>query len=86
MIVIQDVNDNAPVFYPTQYSVSLDLDTIASSNQVVVVKATDTDSGDYGTVSYDIVGGNDGLFEINSITGMSSMHPLLLKNVNFDLQ
>jgi protocadherin-16/23 len=70
MIVIQDVNDNAPVFYPNQYSVSLDLDTVALSNQVVVVKATDSDSGIFGTVTYEIVGGNeDELFEINSGTG-----------------
>ena len=70
MIVIQDVNDNAPTFYPSQYSVSLDLDTITRDHQVVVVRATDSDSGMYGTVSYGIVGGNaEGIFTIDSGTG-----------------
>ncbi|XP_043223379.1 protein dachsous-like [Amphibalanus amphitrite] len=68
-VQVGDVNDNAPAFYPRQYNVSL-RETQSRSAPVVVVAATDGDSGANGRVSYAIVGGNErGLFRIDRETG-----------------
>lgn len=64
-IQLTDVNDNKPVFYPREYNVSLRDGGASSSvtSPVVVVAATDPDSGRYGAVTYRIVAGNEvGLF------------------------
>ncbi|XP_076332831.1 LOW QUALITY PROTEIN: protein dachsous-like [Tachypleus tridentatus] len=71
MIKVQviDVNDNRPIFYPREYNVSLREQTSVSSSVVVVV-ASDSDSGIYGRVTYSIVDGNDsGFFKIDENTG-----------------
>ncbi|KAJ8922560.1 hypothetical protein NQ315_007590 [Exocentrus adspersus] len=71
-IQITDVNDNRPVFYPSEYNVSLREGGASSSatTPVVVVVATDPDSGRFGTVTYKIVAGNEaGLFRIDKNTG-----------------
>lgn len=71
-IRVTDVNDNRPIFYPSEYNVSLregGASTSATTPAVVVV-ATDPDSGRYGTVTYKIVAGNEaGLFRIDRNTG-----------------
>ncbi|KAF5284599.1 hypothetical protein FQR65_LT02425 [Abscondita terminalis] len=74
MIKIQltDINDNNPTFYPREYNVSLREGGASSSATipVVVVVATDADSGRYGSVTYRIVSGNDaGLFRIDRNSG-----------------
>ncbi|KAJ8985393.1 hypothetical protein NQ317_007551 [Molorchus minor] len=54
-IQVTDVNDNRPIFYPSEYNVSL-RDGGASSSAttpVVIVAATDPDSGNFGTVTID---------------------------------
>uniref|UniRef100_A0A5S6QN81 Cadherin domain-containing protein n=1 Tax=Trichuris muris TaxID=70415 RepID=A0A5S6QN81_TRIMR len=56
---VEDVNDNAPVFYPLIYNVSL-RQGILPGTAVLVVSATDEDSGDFGKISYSIVSGNEG--------------------------
>ena len=48
-VQLTDVNDNRPSFYPHQYNVSL-RENHVSSSPVVVVVATDKDSGTYGQV------------------------------------
>lgn len=71
-IQLTDVNDNRPVFYPREYNVSLREGGAYSSTTtpVVVVAATDADSGRFGAVSYRIVAGNEaGLFRIDKSTG-----------------
>lgn len=69
-IQLTDVNDNWPTFYPREYNVSLRSGTASSGSVVVVVSATDRDSGRFGTVSYQIVTGNEGnLFRIDRVTG-----------------
>lgn len=66
-----DVNDNAPVFSQLQFSAQVE--RILTANQVVVnsLTATDADtSGNFGTVSYRFVSGNENnLFSINATTG-----------------
>ncbi|KAF7286531.1 hypothetical protein GWI33_004934 [Rhynchophorus ferrugineus] len=85
-IQVTDVNDNRPVFYPPEYNVSL-RDGGASSSAttpVVVVSATDADSGKFGTVTYRIVAGNEnGLFRIDRNTGeifVNRPHQLSTRN------
>ncbi|CDW55607.1 Cadherin domain containing protein [Trichuris trichiura] len=66
---VQDVNDNAPIFYPLIYNVSL-RQGILPGTPVLVVSATDRDSGDFGTVTYNIVSGNEGSsFRLDSRNG-----------------
>ncbi|KFD72321.1 hypothetical protein M514_11490 [Trichuris suis] len=66
---VEDVNDNAPIFYPLIYNVSL-RQGILPGTPVLVVSATDRDSGDFGTVTYNIVSGNEGSsFRLNAKNG-----------------
>lgn len=85
-IQVTDVNDNRPIFYPPEYNVSL-RDGGASSSAttpVVVVSATDADSGKFGTVTYRIAAGNEnGLFRIDRNTGeifVNRPHQLSTRN------
>ncbi|XP_076362796.1 protein dachsous-like isoform X2 [Tachypleus tridentatus] len=71
MIKVQvvDVNDNRPVFYPREYNVSL-REHANMLSSVVVVMASDVDSGVFGRITYSIVNGNGpGLFTIDENTG-----------------
>ncbi|CAH0559984.1 unnamed protein product [Brassicogethes aeneus] len=71
-IQVTDVNDNRPAFYPREYNVSLREGGGPSSATVpvVVVAATDPDSGKFGAVAYKIAAGNEaGLFRIDRNTG-----------------
>lgn len=68
-IQLTDLNDNRPIFYPREYNVSL-RESLPTSASVVVVVASDPDSGRFGTVTYRIVAGNDaGIFRIDRVTG-----------------
>ena len=68
-IQVTDVNDNRPQFLPREYNVSLRHNTSPSS-PVVVVVATDKDSGRFGEVTYAVVSGNDaGLFRVEPRSG-----------------
>ncbi|XP_017772974.1 PREDICTED: protein dachsous [Nicrophorus vespilloides] len=70
-IQVSDVNDNHPAFYPREYNVSLREGAAASASiPVVIVAATDPDSGRYGSLEYKIVAGNDAnLFRIDRNSG-----------------
>lgn len=72
-IQLTDVNDNRPTFYPREYNVSLRESMPTNSllsTPVVVVVATDSDSGNFGTISYRIVAGNEaGIFRMDRLTG-----------------
>lgn len=68
-IQLTDVNDNAPVFLPREYNVSLRHNT-PPNTPVVVVVATDRDTGRFGEVSYAIAAGNEaGAFRVDSRSG-----------------
>ena len=68
-VQVGDVNDNHPAFYPRQYNVSL-RENQARTAPVVVVAATDRDSGNNGRIRYAIVRGNDyGIFRIDADSG-----------------
>ena len=71
-ISIEDVNDNRPVFYPSQYNVNIK-ENSQTGSEVVVVRATDHDSGNFGKVKYTVSSGNEqGLFSIDSASGKSA--------------
>lgn len=50
LLLVEDVNDNAPVFLPYQPSVTLRED--APQGVVAALEATDADEGAYGQVVY----------------------------------
>lgn len=70
-IVIQDVNDNSPVFTQKSYYA-----TVAENAQlhppaaVLQVNAVDADEGVYGEVKYAIVGNENRLFQLDSNSGI----------------
>ena len=72
-----DVNDNEPVFLPTDYSAKLSWNTETDSwdhglsSPILSVRATDADDkGPNSDITYEIVDGNDkGLFSLNPKSG-----------------
>lgn len=57
-IQVLDVNDNAPVFYPSDYNVSVlvsEPGSASNSGPLLIVAATDRDAGLLGRVTYTIV-------------------------------
>ena len=84
-VVVLDVNDNRPAFYPSTYTVNLEEDT-SSNTEVVVVRATDKDTGVYGTLQYSISSGNTlGIFSIDRHSG-KSIGDLVVIKVKWDLR
>ena len=61
MISLIDINDNAPVFQPSTYSVADDvyagyvLENATVSTEILFVLATDEDSGSLGKVTYSFI-------------------------------
>ena len=69
-ITVEDVNDNRPVFYPTNYTVNINVNSPIGT-EVAIVHATDKDSGKWGSVQYQFVSGNtQNIFAINTQTGI----------------
>lgn len=70
-VVIQDVNDNSPVFTQKNYYA-----TVAENAQlhppaaVLQVNAIDADESVYGEVKYEIVGNENKLFQLDSNSGI----------------
>ena len=67
-ITVTDSNDNSPVFINAPYSTTMPEGFIQSRQQVLVLNATDADSGTNGEITYSIAGGESGNFEIDSMT------------------
>lgn len=65
-VLVEDVNDNSPIFDRTEYHVNV-LETDPIGSVVARVLAEDGDIGD--NVSYFIQSGSIELFQLNSITG-----------------
>ncbi|XP_021799079.2 cadherin-23 isoform X7 [Papio anubis] len=70
IVYVEDVNDEAPVFTQQQYSRLGLRETAGIGTSVIVVRATDRDSGDGGLVNYRILSGAEGKFEIDESTGL----------------
>lgn len=68
-IEIEDLNDNAPVFSPEEYAVSIGSHA-QPGTEIVSVIATDRDSGRFGQVTYDLLPGDmSTLFALDKQTG-----------------
>jgi len=70
-IVLHDVNENPPVFDPSSYNTTIREDT-GEGTVVMVVNASDPDSGDIGRVRYRILADQfdeAGSFEVNEVSG-----------------
>ncbi|NWU98686.1 CAD23 protein, partial [Upupa epops] len=70
IIYVEDVNDEVPVFTQRQYSRLGLRETAGIGTSVVVVRATDQDTGNGGLVNYKIMSGAEGKFEIDESTGL----------------
>ncbi|KAE8591215.1 hypothetical protein XENTR_v10018345 [Xenopus tropicalis] len=70
IIYVEDVNDEVPVFTQQQYSRLGLRETVGIGTSVTVVRATDRDTGDGGLVTYKIISGADGKFDIDASTGL----------------
>uniref|UniRef100_A0A665W9S6 Protocadherin-16 n=1 Tax=Echeneis naucrates TaxID=173247 RepID=A0A665W9S6_ECHNA len=69
-IEIEDLNDNAPVFNPDEYTMSISSHAQPGA-EILNVIATDRDSGRFGQVTYDILPGDmSSLFRLDKHTGM----------------
>ncbi|XP_022080540.1 uncharacterized protein LOC110973761 [Acanthaster planci] len=74
-IQILDVNDHNPVFNQTNFMATV-IENANPGTFVIVTTATDQDIGQFGEVTYTLTGG-DGLFVINSTTGViTTLQPL----------
>ena len=68
-VEVKDLNDNAPVFNPDEYTVSISSHTQPGADIINVI-ATDRDSGRFGQVTYDVLPGDvSGLFALEKQTG-----------------
>ncbi|MEQ2212618.1 hypothetical protein XENOCAPTIV_002470, partial [Xenoophorus captivus] len=70
IIYVDDANDEVPVFTQQQYNRLGLRETAGIGTSVIVVRATDPDSGDGGAVAYSIVCGADHKFEVDISTGL----------------
>uniref|UniRef100_A0A8D0HEL0 Cadherin domain-containing protein n=1 Tax=Sphenodon punctatus TaxID=8508 RepID=A0A8D0HEL0_SPHPU len=69
-IEIEDINDNHPVFDPATYVTSVSSYT-QPGTEIISVVATDSDSGIYGIVTYELVPGDfSSLFTVDTSTGI----------------
>ncbi|XP_051779861.1 cadherin-23 isoform X1 [Erpetoichthys calabaricus] len=70
IVYVEDANDESPVFTQQQYNRLGLRETAGIGTSVVVVRATDRDTGDGGAVVYHIERGAEGKFEIDVSTGL----------------
>ncbi|CAJ0580963.1 unnamed protein product, partial [Mesorhabditis spiculigera] len=80
-IDIDDVNDNVPVFYPEYYNITIREGEINSDSnrELLVVQASDADSGLGGEVQYNLRAGDAGLFRVDPRSGAISLREGLSK-------
>ena len=76
-IEVDDINDNAPVFTPDEYNVTLQKNDPVGKI-IVIVKALDSDSGVFGEVEYMMGKGNeDGKFAVDKDSGEITIYSAL---------
>uniref|UniRef100_A0A8C4F1B8 Cadherin-23 n=1 Tax=Dicentrarchus labrax TaxID=13489 RepID=A0A8C4F1B8_DICLA len=70
IVYVDDANDEVPVFTQQQYNRLGLRETAGIGTSVIVVRATDPDTGDGGAVAYALVSGSDRKFEVDVSTGL----------------
>ncbi|XP_034946688.1 cadherin-related tumor suppressor [Chelonus insularis] len=68
LVSLDDVNDNAPVFYPTKYFISIPEDTLVNTS-IGNVKATDADASENSRIKYSLESGGEGFFKVDERNG-----------------
>ena len=68
MVILQDFNDNAPVFSQTSYSATVSKADPAGT-PVLTVATTDADIGSNAVIRYTILSGSEGVFRIDPYLG-----------------
>lgn len=71
-VIVKDMNDNIPLFYPTKYQVSVGEDATLHT-QLLSVKAHDADEGYNGQVYYSLENHKTNLFAVHPTTGVLSV-------------
>ncbi|KAM9811387.1 protocadherin-16-like [Syngnathus typhle] len=67
-VLVEDVNDNAPVFTQDLYQVTVS-EHLPEGSALVTVTATDSDSGDNGKIAYRVMSSTRGVFSIDPSNG-----------------
>ncbi|XP_057704908.1 cadherin-23 isoform X1 [Corythoichthys intestinalis] len=70
IVYVDDSNDEVPVFTQQQYNRLGLRETAGVGTSVIVVRATDPDTGDGGAVAYALVSGSNRKFEVDVSTGL----------------
>ncbi|MFT7806101.1 cadherin-23 [Arapaima gigas] len=70
IVYMEDTNDERPVFTQQQYNRLGLRETAGIGTSVIVVRASDPDTGDGGAVAYAMVSGSDRKFEVDVSTGL----------------
>ena len=78
-LIIQDVNDNAPQFSTELFEATIGLTAVVGENVLSLV-ASDTDADHNADLSYWITG-TEGMFEVNSMTGMITLASPIAESV-----
>ena len=72
VVTVVDINDNSPAFSATSYQANV-VESAGVGTSVLVVKATDKDSGINGRLTYSITNGNgNSAFTVDATTGVVS--------------
>ncbi|KAE8589991.1 hypothetical protein XENTR_v10017891 [Xenopus tropicalis] len=73
-IIVIDANDNTPTFSNISYNVKIYTD-VKAGESIIRLTALDADEGVNGQITYEILAGSQGKFEINGRTGVVSISP-----------
>lgn len=68
-VVVEDTNDHGPEFSEGQYVINV-LESQVSSSSVGYITAVDRDAGVNGRIYYSVVSGGEGMFYIDTLTGL----------------
>ncbi|ALC39766.1 ft [Drosophila busckii] len=74
-VIVEDINDNAPIFVSMNAAVLPAPSNASRALQVMRVLARDADSSSNGLVTYEIVSGNQELFRLQRNTGVITLTP-----------
>ncbi|XP_041426789.1 protocadherin-15 isoform X2 [Xenopus laevis] len=73
-IIVIDANDNTPTFSNISYNVKIYTD-MKPGESIIRLIALDADEGINGQITYEILAGSQGKFEINGRTGVITISP-----------
>ena len=80
-ISVEDINDNSPIFSPPTYMSSVN-EAVAISTSIITVYASDADIGANGDLSYSIISGSEGNFQIDRENGLVETSDRLDREAN----